>query len=160
MERPISDLESVDSVTRTIAADYLGEIGDPRAVEPLIRCLKDGDHHVRSAAAKALGKIGDPEAIKPLIPCLHDEYFDVRNKAEEALANIGVLAMEPLSCYLKGEGDYTRAPFCASRALGSIGAPAIEILISCLRNKDESVRYAAARGLETIGVPAVEYLIA
>jgi HEAT repeat protein len=46
-------------------AEALGEYVDPRAVEPLIRCLDD--LNIGEEAALALGKIGDERAIKPLI---------------------------------------------------------------------------------------------
>jgi HEAT repeat protein len=50
----------------------LGEIGDQRAVEPLIEALfyGDGEYCVdfgRVAAAEALGEIGDARAVEPLI---------------------------------------------------------------------------------------------
>ena len=40
------------------AAKALGELGDPRAVEPLIKRLGDVYPDVRSSAAQALGKLG------------------------------------------------------------------------------------------------------
>jgi HEAT repeat protein len=43
---------------REAAAGALGQIGDARAVEPLIAVLKDSREHVRMAAADALDKIG------------------------------------------------------------------------------------------------------
>jgi hypothetical protein len=46
--------------------EVLGEIGDPRTVEPLIAALTAEDASVRQGAANALGKIGTP-AIKPLL---------------------------------------------------------------------------------------------
>jgi HEAT repeat protein len=46
----------------------LGELEDPRAVEPLITALKyDNGTGVRSTATNALGKIGDTRAVEPLI---------------------------------------------------------------------------------------------
>jgi HEAT repeat protein len=53
----------------------LGEIGDPRAVDPLIEALKDEYSRVRSSAARALGEIGDPKAVDPLTEALKDEYL-------------------------------------------------------------------------------------
>jgi len=51
------------------AADALGEIGSPQAVEALITALKDKNENnsVRRKAAKALGKIGTPEILAKLI---------------------------------------------------------------------------------------------
>lgn len=76
----------------------LGEIGDPRAVDPLIEALKDEYSRVRSSAARALGEIGDPKAVDPLTEALKDEYLTytassgthetVREAASEALKKI------------------------------------------------------------------------
>jgi HEAT repeat protein len=47
-----------DSSVRDRAVYALGEIGDPRAIEPLEEVAKnDPDSHVRSAAAQAIEKI-------------------------------------------------------------------------------------------------------
>jgi HEAT repeat protein len=64
----------------------LGEIKDPRAVEPLIAALKDKG--VCAAAAYALGEIKDPRAVEPLIAALKDESFSVRRAAAEALVSL------------------------------------------------------------------------
>jgi HEAT repeat protein len=48
------------------AAEVLGRMGDPVAVDPLIDTLWDDDSRVRLKAAWALGQIGDQRAIRPL----------------------------------------------------------------------------------------------
>jgi len=48
------------------AAESLGRIGDPAAVDPLIDALWDDDSRVRLKTAWALGQIGDQRAIRPL----------------------------------------------------------------------------------------------
>jgi hypothetical protein len=65
------------------AAKELGEIGDARAVEPLIEALDDKQILVRTEAAKALGKIGDTRAVEPLLETMPSE------PAAEALGRIG-----------------------------------------------------------------------
>ena len=52
-----------DSYIRRYAAEALGEIGDQRAVDPLIAAPTDTNEYVRSNAARGLGKIGTPEAL-------------------------------------------------------------------------------------------------
>jgi len=59
-------LSDDDEVNRWKAAESLGRMGDPGAVEPLIDTLWDDDPRVRLKAAWALGQIGDPRAINPL----------------------------------------------------------------------------------------------
>ena len=76
------------------AARVLGEIGDERAVEPLIEALSydEGgwhDYEVHVAAAEALGNIGDKRAVEPLIKVLSDAGWKVREVAAEALKKLG-----------------------------------------------------------------------
>ncbi len=70
---------------RNSAALALGDIGDARAVEPLIQALKDKNAGVRRVVADALGKIKDERVIEPLIQALEDRDDDVRFRAAEAL---------------------------------------------------------------------------
>lgn len=68
----------------------LGEIGDDRAVEPLIKILEnEWWESARGEAAEALGKIGDIRAIGPLKQALNDRYEEVRRKAAKALDRRG-----------------------------------------------------------------------
>lgn len=61
-----------DSVAvRSSAADALGDLGDPRAVESLIRALDDNGYEVHRRAADALGKIRDARSVSPLIRLLN-----------------------------------------------------------------------------------------
>lgn len=83
------------------AAEALGEIGDPRAVEPLIAALQeDGDH--RAAVVTALGKLGDPRAVEALISQLWTDSAEQRRAAATALLTIGPPAVEPLVTALRG----------------------------------------------------------
>lgn len=85
----IKDLKyKYDSDIRSKAAVALGDLGDRRAVEPLIQALNDEDEEVRWEAADALGKIRDERAVDPLIRALNDEHEDVRSSAAEALNEI------------------------------------------------------------------------
>ena len=70
------------------AAEALGKLGDQRAVEPLIACLKEKAVG-RIYAAEALGKFGDQRAVEPLIACLKDEDLRVRRQAAQALGVLG-----------------------------------------------------------------------
>lgn len=53
----IKALHYPKATLKTIAAEALGKIGDSRAVEPLIKTLKDKNVNVRISAAKALVKL-------------------------------------------------------------------------------------------------------
>ena len=105
---------------RRDAARALGELEDPRAVEPLIAALGDERSDVRQAAAEALGKIKDPRAVEPLIAALGDERSDMRQAAAKALGAIGdARTMEPLIAALK-DAEW-RVREAAAQALDHLG---------------------------------------
>jgi len=72
---------------RVQAALVLGKLGDPRAVQPLIKALGDQNKSVRGIAASALGQLGDAAAVDPLRDLLrHESDSFVRGQAEKAMA--------------------------------------------------------------------------
>jgi HEAT repeat protein len=62
----IQMLSDEEEGNRWKAAEILGRLRDPTAVDPLIETLWDDDSRVRLKAAWALGRIGDRRAIPPL----------------------------------------------------------------------------------------------
>jgi len=81
VERLLDENEGV----RWGAAEALGRLGDPRAVEPLIDTLWDDDARVRLKAAWALGMLGDPRALAPLQKLYRIEREDARETIREAM---------------------------------------------------------------------------
>jgi hypothetical protein len=149
-----------DGSVRMLAAGALGQMRDPRAVQPLIAALKDSDRHVPETAAEALVKIGTP-AVEPLIVALKDSDSNVRRLAAGALGQIGdARAVEPLIAALTDSNWELRQ--AAARALEQIGdARSFEPLVAALKDSNEFVRKEAAEGLAKIGdARAVEPLIA
>ena len=75
---------------REEAAEALGQIGDVRAVMPLIRALQDTNENedFREVAADTLGNLRDARAVEPLIRTLEDASIHVRAAASKALGNI------------------------------------------------------------------------
>jgi len=114
----------------------LGEIGDERAVKPLIALLKvKGSDRARDAA-RALGKIGDARAVEPLIAALNQEDLGLCQSAARALGKIGdARAAEPLIAALnQGDPDLCQS---AAWALGEIrDARAVGPLIAALEKRD------------------------
>lgn len=129
-----------DPEIRKTAAEALGELADPKAVEPLILLLNEkwsdpNGPHDRSV--KALMKIGTP-AVKPLIKTL---------KAARRPSNP---MMDP---------DLNLRVGCV-RALGMIADPSsMDVLLQALSDNIPAVRFNAADSLEKIGEPAVSKLI-
>lgn len=130
VEALISALKVSDREIRWNAAVKLGEIGDKRAIEPLIGALKDGYIPVNLPAAEALVQIGEP-AVIPLIKALEDKVKTVRFFSAEILGKIGDRrSVEALINALKeNEADVRHS---AAEALGKIGdtraLPALELV--------------------------------
>jgi|GEM_PF-6133141 len=53
----ITALEKGDKITRSFAAELLGEIGDKKAIDPLKKALTDSEEIVRVYARKSLSKL-------------------------------------------------------------------------------------------------------
>ena len=66
----------------------LGKLGDEKAVDALIKSLKNSDWYVRWGAIEALGTIGDSRALEHLKKALDDKDEYVRTAAEEAIEKI------------------------------------------------------------------------
>jgi HEAT repeat protein len=81
-------LSDDDEVSRWKAAEALGRIRDPGAVEELIGTLWDDDARVRLKAAWALGQIGDQRAYAPLQRLYRMENEWAQEIIKEALENI------------------------------------------------------------------------
>ena len=131
--------------------DKCVEIGAP-AVQPLIAALKD--RNTRDAASDALAKIGAP-IVEPLIAALKDNDLGVRKGAANALGKIGdARAVEPLIAALMEGGTDDSAGVLRSataRALGNIGAPAVEALIAAFNASKSQVREAVTIALVLTG---------
>ena len=152
-------LEHKDPQIQYEAAEALGNLGDEKAIGPLITALKrDEFSGVRWKAAEALSKIGNP-AVEPLIATLQFPDDDVRWKAAIALGEIGNPdAVEPLIQLLSDDDRFVRSR--AAHALSMIGDPSVVPLIHALQKGDPGVRWGAALALGKIKNPiAVEPLI-
>jgi HEAT repeat protein len=112
------------------------KIGAP-AVEPLILIVKDNYPALSADAMAALAAIGDPRAVEPLVEALR----------------------EPPTWRHR---EFDDVPAAAAKALGELGAPAVEPLARVLlKDQDGYVRQRAATILGVIGGPrAVEALVA
>jgi len=175
-----------DPTIRKEAAQALGQIGDVRAVGPLVDVIKtDKVSWVCKAAIEALAKldwqpdtdeagafywvgkeqwdrcvkIGAP-AVVPLIAALEgrvNNRYGVCKAAAKALGRIGdARAVEPLIAAFMNKLLTENA----IETLVKIGAPAVEPLIAALKDENWRTRWAAAKTLGQIGAPAVEAIIA
>ncbi len=103
-----------------VKVQLLGFIGGQRAIEALIKALKDNDPAVVKAAAHSLAYLNDRRAVVPLCEALKTE--DKSAKCEIICA-LGLLhdnrAVNPLLEILKGDDE--KCEILAVRALGIIG---------------------------------------
>jgi HEAT repeat protein len=115
-------LKSGDDWMRFAVSEALGKYRPKRAVELLIRTLKDKTNSARHVAAEALGKIGDVRAVEPLIDALKDKQWYVRRDAAEALGRLCAgRAVEPLIDVLKDKNwDVRRAATEALRRITKV----------------------------------------
>ncbi len=86
--------EHEDLIVRGRAALMLGKLGDPRAVESLIRALDAPGYQTPLYAAEALGKLGDARAIEPLVLLASTGRDKTREAALEALRRLGIESNE------------------------------------------------------------------
>lgn len=83
LERPVHN--GWDLEARRLATNALGRLGDPRAVNPLLKALEDYSIIIKAEAADALGNLGDLRAVEPLMEALEDSERIVRRAAAKAL---------------------------------------------------------------------------
>lgn len=165
---------------REKAAEALGNIGDERAVEFLIKALKDESVLVGKNAAMALEMLcwepkddaakvhyllakGDlneladlgESAVESLIQVLNDKNIGIRGSAAVALGNAAeVRAIEPLIQALKDEDVKVR--WNAAAALGALGDhTALEPLIEACNDEAERLQEASVEALVKLGGPKV-----
>lgn len=81
-------LEQVSGPVRSEAFLALGKLRDPRAEQALIKGLSDTDWQVRMNAAMALGPVGSISSEEPLRLCLEDQVLVVREWSARSLSMI------------------------------------------------------------------------
>lgn len=146
----IRALHSPDEEMREEAAKALGELGDYRAVDPLIGLLSDENRYVRREAAKSLGKIGDGKAIPALINALKDEDRYGREGAAEGLGEMGEHAYPSLIDAMADDDWHVRMG--AAIALRIIGnKDALPVLITAMQDENRFVRREVIKSLGRIG---------
>jgi HEAT repeat protein len=140
---------------RMEAAAALGDVGDARAVEPLVEALSDVDNRVRETVVEAL----DALEWRPAENAVGASYWILKMRWEECV-RIGPPAVPPLLEALK----YQDPQVCrgAVRALAAIGDKRATVpLVQMLRDGSQQVRQSVALALIKIGDPkAIAPLIA
>jgi HEAT repeat protein len=119
----------------------------PAATQVAIGGLKHASNNVREAAAASLGESGDPSVIAPLINSFVDKNGRVAGFAATSVSALGAKAVPQLVTALS---DPARV-YWASRALGYVGAPAVQPLRQALLSGSPAGALAAANLLGDLG---------
>ncbi|MDM7912685.1 MAG: HEAT repeat domain-containing protein, partial [Methanotrichaceae archaeon] len=85
----LSALKDEDYRVRLTAVTSLGEIGQSKALEPLVDVMFGQDEQeIRAWAAWSLGEIGDPRAVEPLRRAYKTCPVEVMKKAKDSLLEV------------------------------------------------------------------------
>jgi HEAT repeat protein len=90
------------------ALQSLGQIGDPRAVEPICGKLTERSYNVREACIHALSQIGTEEAINGIATRLGDVHDSIRDEAVLALQESGEKSLPATMEALRSENHLAR----------------------------------------------------
>jgi HEAT repeat protein len=133
----LQKLKDEDLTVKENAIYSLGELGDMRAVDPLIIMLEDPSAIVRKSAAVALGWLKDKRAVEPLLNYLKNAQADEFSSITYALSELkDMQAIEPLIQIMReSESQQIRKP--CIRALGKLNDKrAIIPFLEILTNKE------------------------
>jgi len=140
-----------EDIVRERAATALAQIGDPRAIDPLIDALDDSGTWIRNRVAYVLGASKDPRAVEPLLELLNHEDDSTQGVAAWALGAIGDdRAFDPLLGLLRDPNPSVRGN--AAWALGEFADErAIDPLLNQLTDEAPQVRAKCAWALGNLG---------
>ncbi|MHC4200330.1 MAG: HEAT repeat domain-containing protein, partial [Planctomycetota bacterium] len=134
----------------------LGEIADPRALEPVWRIVDDRDRRVRMCAAYAAARLGNDSRLAGIGSELMSGSEPARNMAARLLSRVkGERAASMLLVGLDAPQPGVRA--ISARGLGRKGLESPEVvraLSARARDPDPLVRRAAAAALGVIATPS------
>ncbi len=146
-------LDDTHFVVRRVAVRALGNMGDARAVRPLL-LLGEHDHRLSRDLVYALGRLGSAGA-EELRTVLADEMHSGEHLHLDPAAVVLGLIGDRAATEVLAEGLASENPSFAgscAEALGRIGSPeSIPPLIAALLDYRPNVRVAAAHALGSVG---------
>lgn len=164
IEKLLLGLKDENMLMRMETAKVLGEIGDKKAVAPLIDALKDKAEDVICASRISLSKFKDEKAIEfllvHLLKSMNDKNWEERAAAVEMIGEINVLKygnvrdriVESLNKALGDDAGHIK--ILAAEVLGDIGdSKSVEPLRLALGDTQREVRKATGIALKKIATP-------
>lgn len=109
-----------DRKLRRGAVKILGEIGDKKAIGPLLELLSDESPEIRLGIIKALRQIGGKEAEEALLTALNDRDFEVKKEAILSVAK-SEKSIAALRERLQDEEEDLKVRLAAASRLGEWG---------------------------------------
>jgi HEAT repeat protein len=125
----------------------LGNIGDARAINPLIDSLIDMLNVEQWGNVWPLRQPGE-YTVAECIPSITDALAKLDKDAMEPLINPLIKALG-IAAVLGADNEHTEIPRVAAVTLGKIGEPAVECLVKALEDNDENVRHNALMALSS-----------
>jgi HEAT repeat protein len=137
------------------AANALAQIGDPEAVDGLLKLVGNSDASIRQAAVSALNSVIPPSMSGRIIPLLHDSDPNVRESAVKIAGYFGY--PEATDALLELSRDPNERVRCAAvEHLPYVEDDrAFAVLVRAIKAETPTVRAAAARALGTLDTPEV-----
>ncbi|HEU4506727.1 MAG TPA: HEAT repeat domain-containing protein [Pyrinomonadaceae bacterium] len=142
------------------AANALGQMGDARAIDGLLKLIGSEDASVRQATVSALNSLVAPQMAKRIVPLLHDPDPNVRESAIKIAGYFG---------YPEAAGalvELSRDPEEKVRCAAIEHLPFVEdkrvldVLARAMKEETPNVRAAAARALGNMdGREVVQQLV-
>ena len=141
------------------AMRLLGQLGDPRDLEIILRRVTSPSAQTRRHALAALGEgyITSPRCVEALRAALSDEHYSVRAQAASSLARVDAASRDAIVEALAGllDDEFSSVQIASAEALGVLQDDrAVPALIGALESDVVDVQRAALAALVEIGGPA------
>lgn len=147
--------DSSKEVVKASVVEAIGQLGDPRAVKPLIEALNDEEMLVRWNAIKGLARFGE-DAVAPLLRALDTADRFKRRNVVQALGELGGdESVDRLIRMLMFDESDQMVLVEVIRALDRIrDSRSLDPLITVLKMDNWEMRWRAIHALEHLGNPA------
>ena len=144
----IDALKNGDVALRTATVESLAKLGEPAAVEPICKQLRDPQ--ITMVAIQALGQFKDPRAMDALGEVLNEGSSEQAQAAATALSHFGTHAL-PFYLDRNGQNLVGRGAGKIRLALVQMGEPAIKPMVNFVTtNRNLHVRGLALGVLEDL----------